>query len=145
LTSNNNTFEEEKGNIFTKIAKLFQKKERYGIEMSLVGVDLTGKELEKYGSKVIQVADVIGTDSVKTTTELIDAGREIGVYEDSEVPVSKQTVLNKGVANGVDLEYQIMKGLVLKEEIIIRDLEAYKNSCKDKECSLPLNEFVFDL
>ncbi len=144
-TSANNPFEKEKGNIFTKIAKLFQKKERYGIEMSLVGVDLTGENLEKYGDEVVLVADVIGTDSIKTSTELIDVGREIGVYEDQEVPVSKQTVLNKDVANGVDLEYQIMKGLGLKEEIIIRDLEAYQDSCKVKECSLPVNEFVFDL
>lgn len=144
-TSSNNPFEEEKGNIFTKIAKLFQKQERYGIEMSLVGVDLKGEDLKKYGDEVILVADVIGTNSVKTSTELIDLGREIGVYEDQEVPVSKQTVLNKDVADGVDLEYQILKGLGLKEEIIIRDLEAYKDSCKEKGCSLPVNEFVFDL
>ena len=144
-TSAKNPFEEEDGNIFRKITNLFQKKERYGIEMSLVGVDLKGEELEKYGEEVIQVADVIGTDNVKTSTELVDSGREIGVYEDQETPVSKHTVLNKDVASGVDLEYQILKGLGLKEEIIIRDLEAYKDSCKGKGCSLPLNEFVFDL
>ena len=46
--------------------------------MSLVGVDLKGEELEKYGEEVIQVADVIGTDNVKTSTELVDSGREIG-------------------------------------------------------------------
>ena len=62
-----------------------------------------------------------------------------------ETPVSKQTVLNKEVTDGVDLEYQILKGLGLKEEIIIRDLEAYKSNCKEKECLLPVNEFVFDL
>ena len=144
-TSAKNPFEEEDGNIFRKITNLFQKKERYGIEMSVVGVDLKGEELEKYGEEVIQVADVIGTDNVKTSTELVDSGREIGVYEDQETPVSKHTVLNKDVASGVDLEYQILKGLGLKEEIIIRDLEAYKDSCKGKGCSLPVNEFVFDL
>ena len=143
-TSRKNPFESEEGNIFSKIKGLFQKKERYGIEMSLVGVDLKKEDLEKYGEEVIKVADVIGTDNVKTSTELIDVGREIGNYND-DGPVSKQTVLNKEVADGVDLEYQILTGLGLKEEIIIRDLEAYKNSCKDSGCKLPLNEFVFDL
>ncbi|HNR53092.1 MAG TPA: LamG domain-containing protein [Candidatus Dojkabacteria bacterium] len=143
-TSRKNPFESEDGNIFSKINGLFQKKERYGIEMSLVGVNLEKTDLEKYGEEVVKVADVIGTDNVKTSTELIDVGREIGKYND-DGPVSKQTVLNKEVADGVDLEYQILTGLGLKEEIIIRDLEAYKESCKDSGCKLPLNEFVFDL
>ena len=143
-TSRKNPFESEEGNIFSKIKGLFQKKERYGIEMSLVGVDLKKADLEKYGKEVIKVADIIGTDNVKTSTELIEVGREIGKYND-DGPVSKQTVLNKEVADGVDLEYQILTGLGLKEEIIIRDLESYKDSCKESGCKLPLNEFIFDL
>ena len=39
-----------------------------------------------------------------------------------------------------------MKGLGLKEEIVIKDLEEYSKDCSDnlEECKIPLNEFVFD-
>ena len=142
-----NPFEEKtKKSIFTKLAELFTPKKKVGIEMSLVGVNFS--ETEKttdatLASNIQTVADILGTDDVETSTNLIDMGREIGEY-DTEDTISKQTVVNSNVANGIDLEYQILSGLGLKEEIVINDLEAYADSCGDG-CSLPLNKFEFDL
>lgn len=146
-TSDKNPFEvEERTNLFTKIAGLFAPKKKLGIQMSLVGVNFS--ETEKNGEVILagnaqSVAEILGTDKVETSTNLVDMGREIGEY-DTEETISKQTVVNSNVANGIDLEYQILKGLGLKEEIVINDLEAYSDSCKEN-CSLPLNKFEFDL
>lgn len=147
-SSSKNPFEEKKENIFTKISNWVKPKKEYGIEMSLQGVNLSETEkLEVSDSSDIvkSVAEIIGTDDIKTSTELVESGRVIGEY--TEEPVSKKTVVNKEVADGVDLEYQILEGLGLKEEIVIRDLEAYTKDCRDNllECKLPLNEFIFDL
>ncbi len=145
--SNENPFEkEEKKSIFTKIAELFKPRQRVGIQMSLVGIDFS--ETEKTGDVVLAdnvqtVAEILGTDRVETSTNLVDMGRKIGEY-DTEEAISKQTVVNSNVADGIDLEYQILEGLGLKEEIVINDLEAYSDSCGDN-CSLPLNKFEFDL
>jgi len=147
-SSSKNPFEEKKENIFTKISNWVKPKKEYGIEMSLQGVNLSETEkLEMSDSSDIvkSVAEIIGTDDIKTSTELVESGRVIGEY--TEEPVSKKTVVNKEVADGVDLEYQILEGLGLKEEIVIRDLEAYTKDCGENllECKLPLNEFVFDI
>lgn len=146
--SSNNPFDEKNENIFTKIIKFFKPKKEYGIEMSLQGVklgDVENLELEAGGESVKSVAEIIGTDSVKTSTELIESGRLIGEY--SEEAVSKKTVVNKNVADGVDIEYQILEGLGLKEEIVIRDLEAYSKPCEGDllKCKVPLNEFIFEI
>jgi hypothetical protein len=146
--SSQNPFEGKNENLFTKLADLFKREKEYGIEMSLNGVvlseteklDLDGKE------EVIKtVADILGTDDVRTSTELIESGRVIGEY--SEEAVSKKSVLNKNVADGVDIEYQILEGLGLKEEIVIRNLDEYTKGCGEDlmGCKLPLNEFNFDL
>lgn len=147
-SSSKNPFEEKKENIFTKISGWAKPKKEYGIEMSLQGVNLS--ETEKLevsdSSDVIKsVAEIIGTDDIKTSTELVEGGRVIGEY--TEQPVSKKTVVNKNVANGVDIEYQVLEGLGLKEEIVIRSIEEYGKECKGNlfECKLPLNEFIFDL
>ncbi|MHC1716651.1 MAG: LamG domain-containing protein [Candidatus Dojkabacteria bacterium] len=146
--SSKNPFEEENRNFFTKIINFVKPKNNYGIEMSLQGVNLSETEKLDLGGKeevVKTVAEIIGTEDVKTSTELVDSGRIIGEY--TEESVSKKTVLNKEVADSVDLEYQILSGVGLKEEIIIRDMDAYAKDCSDnlEECELPLNEFVFDL
>ena len=145
--SSKNPFEQEKGSFFTKILNWIKPKKEYGIEMSLRGAKLGETEkLELEGKEEIvkTVADIIGTDTVKTTTELVDSGRIIGEYTDEAV--SKKTVINKDVAEGVDIEYQILKGLGLKEEIVIKDLEEYSKDCSEdlEKCKVPLNEFVFD-
>ncbi|KKQ03288.1 MAG: hypothetical protein US14_C0037G0003 [candidate division WS6 bacterium GW2011_WS6_36_26] len=146
-TSNDNPFSsEEKKNIFTKIASIFASKNKSGIEMSLRGVDFSETKSNgkaQQDEEIQKVADILGTEEIKTSTVLTEMGREIGENEGDQI-ISKQTIVNQGVADGIDLEYQILKGLGLKEEIVINDLEAYRNSC-DEGCKLPLNEFVFDL
>ena len=146
-TSNDNPFSsEEKKNIFTKIASIFTPKKKSGIEMSLQGIDFSETKADgkaQQDEEVQKVADILGTEEIKTSTVLTEMGREIGENEGDQI-ISKQTIVNQGVADGVDLEYQVLKGLGLKEEIVINDLEAYRNSC-DEGCKLPLNEFVFDL
>lgn len=145
--SNENPFEVEgKKSIFTIIAELFKPKSKVGIEMSLVGIDFseTGKtQNATLASNIQTVAEILGTDQVETSTNLIDMGREVGSL-DTEESVSKPTIVNSNVANGIDLEYQILAGYGLKEEIVINDLEAYAESCGDG-CSLPLNKFEFNL
>ena len=145
--SKTNPFEVDvKKSIFTKIAELFRPEKKLGIQMSLVGIDFseTGKtENTTLASNIQTVAEILGTDQVETSTNLVDMGREIGDLETEEI-VSKPTIVNSNIANGIDLEYQILSGYGLKEEIVINDLEAYADSCGDG-CSLPLNKFEFDL
>lgn len=145
--SNDNPFSsDKKKNIFTEIASIFTPKKKSGIEMSLRGVDFSETKSDgkaQHDEEIQKVADILGTDEIKTSTVLTDMGREIGESEGDQI-ISKQTIVNQNVADGIDLEYQILKGLGLKEEIVIHDLEAYRNSC-DEGCKLPLNEFIFDL
>jgi len=145
-SSDNPFSSDKKKNIFTQIASIFTPNKKSGIEMSLRGVDFSETKKDgdmQYDQEVQKVADILGTDNVQTSTVLTSMGREIG-QNDGDQNISKQTVVNQGVADGVDLEYQVLKGLGLKEEIVINDLEAYRKSCDDG-CKLPLNEFVFDL
>jgi hypothetical protein len=139
-TSAINPFKDEEPNIFKKIANIFKKKERLGIEMSLVNVDL--KDTEVLSNDVKSVVDTIGNSDIKTTTELTEIGRE---FNSDRENVSKQTVRNSNVSDGIDIEYQILEGYGLKEEIVLRDLDAYKKGCEETGCKLPLNQFEFEL
>lgn len=139
-TSLINPFKNEEVSIFKKIANLFRKKERKGIEMSLVNVDL--EDTKVLGKSIKSVVETIGNSDIKTTTELTSLGREFYSNKDN---VSKQTVRNSNVTEGVDIEYQILEGYGLKEEIVLRDLDAYKKGCEEKKCKLPLNQFEFEL
>ena len=144
-----NPFSEQERGFFTKLLDIFRPKRSYGIEMSLQGVGLGHvEELDLGGAeeKVKGVAEYIGDAEIITSTELVEKGRVIGSY-DSEEPVSKKTVVNRNVADGVDIEYQILEGIGLKEEIVIRNLEEYTKECGEDliDCKLPLNEFVFNL
>ncbi len=152
-TSDTNIFDPnyqvEKETLSKKLKELFTKDGRLGIEMSLSGVKLseTGNEtIVDISDGKLKVEDILGTDNVKTSTELLGMGRILG-EEDSEQNISKKTILNKDVWKGVDLEYQILEGIGVKEEIIIRSLESYIDTCGDSEtdCEIPLNEFIFDL
>jgi hypothetical protein len=93
-----NPFElKEKENIFTKIAEIFSHKKKYGIEMSLIDVDFseTGNNSEEQlEDSVISVAEILDTDKIETSTNLIDMGRKIGEY-DTEQAVSKHTIVNE--------------------------------------------------
>lgn len=141
-----NPFEEDSSTFLQKIADKVLPKSTYGIEMSLKGVQLSQTEqLEGVGEEVLSVAELLGTEEIKTSVELVESGRVIGEY--NEEPVAKETVVNKSVVEGVDIEYQILEGIGLKEEIVIRSLEEYTKECEGNisECKLPLNEFIFDL
>lgn len=141
-----NPFEEKEITVFDYIKNIFRKKDKLGIEMSLSGVDIEYTEGYSYSEEISSVAELLGTNNISTNTQLVQSGREIGVY-DKDSTYSKDTVINSNVADGVDIEYQILKGLGVKEEIVIRDLEEYRDSCSEdvSKCKLPLNEFVFDL
>jgi len=142
-------YQPKKRNILEKVSSIFQKKEKLGIEMSLSGVKLseTGSETIKEKSDgELKVSDILGTENIQTSTELLEVGRLLG-KNDSEQNISKETILNRDVWKGIDLEYQILEGIGVKEEIIVRSLESYMGSCSDSEtdCEVPLNEYIFDL
>ena len=117
--------------------------------MSLSEVKLSetsNETIEEISDGELLVDDILGTDNIETSTELLQVGRILG-EADNEQNISKETILNQNVWEGVDLEYQILEGVGVKEEIIIRSLESYAAGCEDSEtgCEIPLNEFVFDL
>jgi len=152
-TKRSNTFnpnyQPERENIFQKVSKIFKKEEKLGIEMSLSGVKLSetsNETVEDISKGELRVEDILGTEEIETSTELYEVGRSLGELDNEQI-VSKETIINENVWKGVDLEYQILEGIGLKEEIIIRDLESYMAGCEDSEtgCDIPLNEFIFDL
>jgi hypothetical protein len=145
----NNPFASEKPNFFKKIINNVIPKKSLGVEMSLIGLEVDetkSKNLNDYDSKVQTVAEILGTEEVETSTALIEMGREIGVYEDDQI-ISKETIVNESVSDGIDLEYQILAGIGLKEEIVLQSLEAFGSECLEdvSKCQLPLNQYTFDL
>jgi len=140
--SQDNPFEEGDKNIWGKVKELFSTKK--GFEMSLSEVGLSYGDGEVIPEVVKTFGEESGTSSITTNTEVIEVARVIG-EEDIE-GVSKQTVINRDVYPGIDIEYQIIEGYGVKEDIVINDIDEYFSSCDvDGECSIPLNEFVFDL
>lgn len=145
--SKSNPFDKSKKSFWQKIRNFFSPIKSYGVEMSLNGVSLTDVDRldvsESEVEKIKSVSEILGDSTVKTSTRLIELGRELGSNEDT----TKKTIVNGNIVNGVDLEYQIIKGKGLKEEIVIKNLDGYKKDCKDNvsECKLPPNEFVFDM
>jgi hypothetical protein len=141
-----NPFEENKKSFLSKVIDSIKPKDKYGIEMSLKGIQLSQTDqLEGVDEDVLTVAELLGSSEIKTSVELVESGRVIG--ENNDEPVAKATVINKDVVEGVDIEYQILEGVGLKEEIVIRSLEEYTKECEGNisECKLPLNEFIFDI
>jgi sugar lactone lactonase YvrE len=114
-----------------------------GFEMTLSAIKWNGTDDERMES-IEAIASNLELEKVETSTEVIEVGRVIGEKE-TEEPISKPTVLNQDVFPGIDVEYQILEGLGVKEEIVIRSMEEYTSSCDNGECLLPLNQFDFDL
>ena len=85
----------------------------------------------------------VSESSLNYNFELVSTGREIG--EESNTAVSKDTVISRNIYKGVDIEYQILKGRGLKEEIVLRELPEYSVDCSTGACSLPVNRFLFKL
>jgi len=148
-SSDVNPFKTKNKNIFTEIANIFTQDKKSGIEMSLKGIDFSetrNTKILELGEDIKNVADILGTDDIKTSTQVIESGRDIAIPE-NEQNISKPTIVNSNVADGVDVEYQILEGKGLKEEIILQNLDSFSDECKSDltKCKLPLNTYTFDL
>jgi hypothetical protein len=140
-----NPFENTKVSVWDRVRGIFTSKK--GFDMRLSEVRFSGTEsnfVKNIGQEIASVIQDMAIDDVKTDTEVIEVGRLLGEVDDNSK--SKKTVINKDVYPGIDVEYQILEGLGVKEEIVIRNMDEYTSSCgSDSECLVPLNEFVFDL
>lgn len=148
-SSINNPFSDEKPNLFEKVVSAVLPRQSLGIEMSVIGLGLgetKTEDLKNLDEEIQTVAELLGTDDIETSTELIEMGREIGVYDDEQI-ISKETIVHKQIGDGIDLEYQILPGIGLKEEIVLQSLEAFNEECLEdiSKCKLPLNEYAFEL
>ena len=122
--SSENPFEESQKGFFGQILDTVRPKRVLGIEFSL---------------------EQAGTEKVKTSTEFIE-NVEPKEGDNPYTSSQKPHVLNTDVVDGIDIEYQILEGLGLKEDIIIKDLDLYTKECEDiTTCDLAFNEFVFNL
>jgi hypothetical protein len=129
--SSKNPFEERDLTLIQKIKEKFTLKKK-GFEMSLIEVKIND-EKNTLSETVQNLGKQLESNDIYTDTE---------VRED----ISKPTVINKDIYTGVDMEYQILEGYGLKEDIVIKDMDEYTSSCGiSQECKIPLNEFVFDL
>ena len=140
VSSYSNPFEGSKGNIWEKIQYMLGiRQQRKGIEISLIDVSYD-QELRN----ILEERDInISEFNINRSFELISSGRVIG--EESEEVVSKDTVISRNIYRGVDLEYQIIEGKGLKEEIVLREIPQYVTECSSGECTLPVNRFLFKL
>ncbi|MGI5897937.1 MAG: hypothetical protein ACOX6Q_02145, partial [Candidatus Dojkabacteria bacterium] len=142
--SKSNPFEKEKKGLWERVKNFFRPIRSYGVEMSIKGVKVSDVNELGEEERLKEVAEIMGEKEVKSSTELVDLGRVFG--DDDIDGVSRKTVVNREISNGIDLEYQILEGIGLKEEIIIRNLDSYSKECNDiSNCVLPANEYVFDL
>lgn len=141
--SNYNPFEERKLTVGESIEEsLGIAGLRKGIKLSLKGVSYD----ETMREKVSQAGLALPSGEQEKGTyefELTEVGRSIGSEE--EETVSKKTVISKDIVEGIDIEYQIISGKGLKEEIVLNELPMYSEDCKKEICKLPANEFYFDL
>ena len=140
ISSTNNPFEDRKESIWDKIIySLGIKKDKKGIEISLLEVTYDDTLLSMLDSRGIERGQ---GKELNKKFELSTLGREIGGKEDG---VSKDTVISKNIYKGVDIEYQVIKGKGLKEEIVLNELPEYIQECDNGVCSMPVNRFVFNI
>ena len=128
----------DKPSIWEKIRyKLGIRQERKGLEISLLEVS--------YDKEMIGLLDMelTASENIKRGFELTQMGREIG--GDEKKIVSKDTVIAKDIYKGVDIEYQVIEGKGLKEEIVLNELAQYSSACDGSECVLPVNRFLFEI
>jgi len=135
VKSYKNPFEETKVSIWEKIKYyLGLERKKLGLEVRLEAIsydetisNITGRELEDL--------------EIRKSIELVQSGESI--YGDESDVVSKDTIVSRGVYKGIDIEYQIVEGKGLKEEIILKELPEYTSECNEEECILPANRYVF--
>ena len=135
ISSYINPIDKNKPNIFERIkSKLNINQERRGIEISLKEVSYDS-ELEKISGENID------GKKLNKSIKLEKIGREFG----NDSVASKDTVVSKNIYEGVDIQYQVIKGKGLKEEIVLNEIPQYKTECSEKNCMLPVNRFVFEI
>jgi hypothetical protein len=142
--TSDNPFEQKEQSFWDNVTQIFSQKKGIEFGLSEIRFSETNSEIgKKITEQIGSAIEQMEIDDVITDTEVIEVGRLLG--EDTDVH-SKKTVINKDVYPGIDLEYQILEDLGVKEEIVIRNIDEYTSNCgTDAECLLPLNEFVFDL
>lgn len=135
VKSYKNPFEETKENIWEKI------KYYLGLERKKLGLELR-LETISYDETISSIAGKEFEDlELRKSIELVQSGKNI--YGDESQAVSKDTIVSRGIYKGIDIEYQIVEGKGLKEEIILNELPEYTSECNEKECILPANRYVF--
>lgn len=138
----NNPFEKSNQTLIQKVKEKLAVKKK-GFDMSLSGVKINDDE-NTLSQTLRDLGGQLESDEISTETEVIEVGRIIG--QETTEGVSKPTAINRDVYPGVDIEYQILEGYGLKEDIVIRDMEEYTSVCGiSQECKIPLNEFIFDI
>jgi len=121
-----------------------------GIQLSFVSAQINGDHKE-------YVTDNTNANTnnkvINTGMELISSGRTIPTSQQgytfikNENETNKDTIIQKNIIPGVDIEYQIIEGIGVKEEIIINNISQYSKNCKEEEelCLLPRNSYTFNL
>lgn len=149
-TSKNPFENDSEKTLWQKVKSLFVRNKPAGVTMVLSKSEVKGVSNNISEAVGVDPSDMereyIPTSSVELTT----LGRSISTGEDDSV----DTVITKDVADGVDVEYQILEGLGLKEEIVLRwrdefDRSCYENVSEDQNvsdiCAVPVNTYTFNL
>lgn len=135
VKSYKNPFEETKESIWEKI------KYYLGLERKKMGLELRLESIS-YDETISRIAGREFEDlELRKNIELIQSGRNI--YGEESKTVSKDTIVSRGIHKGIDIEYQIVEGKGLKEEIILQELPEYKSDCDETQCILPANKYTF--
>jgi len=131
-----NPIEQKEPTVWEKIkGKLHINQTKKGVQISLVEVSYDSL-LEKISG------DNVLDKELNKSIKLTKIGREFDSESDT---VSKDTVISKNIYDGVDIQYQIIKGKGLKEEIVLNEIPQYTTECSKGECTLPVNRFVFEI
>jgi hypothetical protein len=137
-----NPFEETKASIIDRIKYLLGlNRERLGLTIKLEGIYYDDGMREILEEKGFDIDD--NDIKIKKDFELVESGREIGGT--GSEPVSRDTIVSRNIYKGIDVEYQIIPGKGLKEEIILRELPEYSVDCESNECMVPANKYIFKL
>lgn len=133
--SANNPFEEKELSFVERLLSYF------GIGSSRKGIQIA-LESVSYDTETLKILEkeLVGTTKPVQNFELTQKGENF--FEDESV-VSKDTIVSKNVYKGVDIEYQVIEGKGLKEEIVLKDLPEYYAECEGVQCILPANSFTF--
>jgi hypothetical protein len=133
--------------------------EDIGIEFAFIGGEIDKESKTDLSDEISYKVDY-STDIVDTRMELMSSGRVLEAdqqgydAEDAEkaegekIPEeNKDTIIQEDVIPGVDIVYQVIEGIGLKEEIIINNLEEYSSECIEEgaKCVLPRNSYIFNL